>query len=228
MSKKAKKKKKKAEFPTKEEKAQKKKAERILMIVLLCEIVFGFIYLMINRLYVEKTHSDAVIIFREIKAEAYIIYCIIMMLFIAGMLFSKKSKNITGQKIIPLALAGIIGICVCFILNCQIWSADEDGLHYNTLFAKDKIVYSYDDIECAELYDSHPVRGESTLVYEIKTESKETVLLYLSNAEYKSTEDVIKFDSELLKNRAVQGKYSRLYAYDKKLDEYYKSVFAKE
>ena len=227
MSKKAKKKKKKAEYPTKEEKAQRKKRDRILAVSLLCEIVFGFIYILINKVYADKSFPESVLIFRQIKAEPYIILCIIL-LMTATEMFSNKGR--VRQKVIALTLTAIIGLSVCFMINCNIWSAEEDGLHYNTLFTKDKSVYGYDELESITLYESGPERlqyGESRLIYEIQPENGKVFRLYLSNAAYNSAEDVIRFDKELLPEKTTSGNYNGIYRLnDETLDKYYKSVFA--
>lgn len=229
MSKKAKKKKKKAEYPTKEEKAQRKKRDRILAVILLCEIVFAIIYALINRLYADKSFPDSVLIFRQIKTEPYVILCIIVLMTATSM-FSNKGK--VRQKVIALTLTAIIGISVCFIINSNIWSAEADGLHYNTLFTKDKTVYGYDDLESIILSESGPVSlhfGQSRLTYEIEPENGKVFRLYLSNAAYNSAEDVIRFDKELLPGKTISGNYNGIYRLnDEKLDEYYKTVFAEK
>lgn len=229
MGKKAKKKKKKAQYPTKEEKAQRKNRDRILAIIMLCEFVFAIMYSLINRLYAKKTFPDSVLIFRQIVTEPYVVLCIIV-LMAATALFSKKGK--TKQKVIALTLTAIIGISVCFIMNCNIWSAENDGLHYNTLFAKDKTVYGYDEFESITLYEVGPVNlryGKSRLNYEIQPENGKIFRLYLSNAVYKSAEDVIRFDKELLPEKSISGSYNGIYRLnDETLDKYYKSVFENE
>ena len=227
MSKKAKKKKKKAEYPTKEEKAQRKKRDRILAVILLCEIAFGFIYILINKVYADKSFPESVLIFRQIKAEPYVILCIILLMTATSM-FSNKGR--VRQKVIALTLTAIIGLSVCFMINCNIWSAETDGLHYSTLFTKDKSVYGYDELESITLYESGPVSlhyGESRLTYEIQPKNGKVFRLYLSNAAYDNAENVIRFDKELLPEKTTSGNYNGIYRLnDEALDKYYKSVFA--
>ena len=134
------------------------------------------------------------------------------------------------KYIIICSLISTIILIVSLISNCNVWVANEKGISYNTIFSKEKISYSYDDITTVTVQYSangiRPLRGK-TLVYNVIMQDGKELELQLFDLLYQDYKSLIKFDKVVSDKRKTIGNFIEL-AIPNELNDYYNKLFSFE
>ena len=140
---------------------------------------------------------------------------------------TKISKNKYILRSFVIALTMLIGI---FIFNCNVWVFNKDAFSYNTLFQKEKIIYSYNEIESADVNIYSNRRGkfgeQYHIDYTLYMDNGEKVKFDAYNAYYTDDDKIIEFDKMIANKRSVIDEDYDHELYDNdKLNEYYSSLY---
>lgn len=120
-----------------------------------------------------------------------------------------------------------IALAITIALCGNVWSFNKDKISYNTLFEKDKIVYSTDDIETAELQvDVEFTRLKTTnLVYDLKMSDGKEIKLDAYDSFRTDDDKIIEFDKAISQKRKAVGQFERFENASDEFNDYFCSLF---
>ncbi|MDE5605304.1 MAG: hypothetical protein K2I73_06965 [Eubacterium sp.] len=185
------------------------------------EKIFGTIVLnMYNPYYFISYNSDTFDVLMIILLGIVIISS-------AAYLF--RGFNISRKKyLIRLSAIAIIMLIGITILNCNMWTFDKDTFSYNTIFQKNKIVYSYDNIDSAEVevYCGGRKQASPRINYALHMHNGKIVKFNAYYACYTDEDKIIEFDKSIADKRSVvEDDYDHNLYDNEKLNEYYSSLY---
>ena len=146
--------------------------------------------------------------FVSYKSEAFDVLMIILLaiiIFSSGIYLFGKTKTSKDKYILrsfAIALVFFIGI---IIFHCNVWTFNKDTFSYNTIFQKDKIVYSYDDIDSAEV-DVYTYAGRGIhnhIDYTLHMNDGKIIKFNANRAYYTDEDKIIEFDKAIANKRSV-------------------------
>lgn len=209
---------------------EKKKAfsnlDIAILIDILLSVIFFLLYHFLIKVYFFERYESAFFINKNMMFYfpipfLLVVFAEIIIYFLEGR--QKKSK----KYIIICSLISIIILVTSVISNCNVWVANENGISYNTIFTKEKISYSYDDVSTITAYYSasgiRPLRGE-TLVYNITMSDGKELEVQLFDLLYPDSDSLINFDKTISDKRKAIGDFVEL-AIPDKLNNYYRNIF---
>lgn len=207
----------------------KKKEKRILFIIILICFVFYFAYFKLSEIIALKVYSPYYFVSSkfEIVQILLIVLLLIAICFAATYLLS-DIKTTKMKYVFRSSAIVIISLITIIIFNCNVWTFNKDLFSYNTIFQKDKIVYSYDDIDSAELY-VHSASGKGIhdhIDYTLHMNDGREIKFDAYEAFYNNDDKIIEFDKTIASKRTVKaGDYSHFLYWNDKLNEYYNSIY---
>ena len=143
-----------------------------------------------------------------------------------GVLLKRKTiskKHICYALIVPI-MVGIITI----IISGNVWVVNENSISYNTLFQKNIIVYSYNDIESAEMSISRKRVGLNhtyRIKYDLYMNDGEKVKFDAYESFRENDEKLIDFDKAIANKRKVKGEFIYMDHSSEEFNKYYQSLF---
>ncbi|MCH5321109.1 MAG: hypothetical protein J1E36_05060 [Eubacterium sp.] len=224
MSKKKKKKKKKSAERT----VKSQKEDYILLCTLIFMIAFKLLYDWLLELIMLKAYSPYY--FASTKSSSYIILPFLFIVFFAVALYILPDRKISNKKYISITSVILsITLALTIIFSSNVWVFNENSISYNTLFQKDKVVYTYDDIDSAELYYEtwYGVKGMSSahLIYNLNMNDDKEIEIDIPQSFYKDNNKLFQFDNMISDKRKVIGEYVPFDNKSDKFNEYYQSLF---
>ena len=229
MSKKKKKKKSAERFP----KDYKAKETRIMALIVIIYLAFYFLYFTFSKIIALKGYSP----YFFVSSKEFVVQLLLLVLLMVIGVFSyhylfeeiktsKKKYIIRSSTTVLVFLIGII------VFNCNVWNFNKDSFSYNTILQKDKIVYSYDDIDYAELY-THSSSGKGIrdhirdhIEYSFYMNDGKVIKFDAQEAFYTDNNKIIEFDKRIANKRTVkEGDYSHFLYWNEDLNAYFDSVY---
>lgn len=226
MSKKKKKKKKSADrFP----KNYKEKEKRILFVILLIYFAFYFAYFKLSEIIALRVYSPYYFVSSKFGiVQILLLILLLIVALLAGTYLIEGTKTPKKKYIFRSSAIIIISLISIIIFNCNVWSFNKDTFSYNTIIRKDKIVYSYDDIDSAELY-VHSASGKGIhdyIDYTFYMNDGKEIKFNAQEAFYTDNNKIIEFDKAIANKRTVkEGDYSHFLYWNDNLNDYFDSVY---
>lgn len=217
-------------------KKKKKSAERtvksqkegyILLCTLIFMIAFKFLYDWLLEFIMLKTYSP--FYFASTKSSPYIILPFLFIVFFAVGLYILPDRKISNKKYIGITSVILsITLALTIIFSSTVWVFNENSISFNTIFQKGKVIYTYDDIDSAELYYEtwSGVRMRSVhLIYNLKMNDGEKIEIDIPQSFYKDDKNFCQFDNMISDKRKVTGEYTPFGNKSDEFNEYYVSLF---
>lgn len=152
-----------------------------------------------------------------------LIYPFCLLLFLTVCIFLLTTVR---KKYIPIIIL-CAALLATIIFSCNVWNFDKDVISYNTLFQKNKIVYSFDDIDRAEL-DIKLYFGRSAndcLEYTLYMNDGEQIKFDAFDSFRKDDDKLIEFDTAISDKRTTVGDFGYLDNASDELNSYLKVLF---
>lgn len=159
---------------------------------------------------------------------SFIIYPFLFAFIFIICIFELPKRKVSDKKYIVYSSIFLCLILVVTVfISCNVWCFDQDTISYNTIFQKDKIVYSYNDIEKAELYiENKNVRlGQTNLNYVLTMSDGNVIKIDALDSFRKNDYALIEFDKKIAEKRKVIGEFEFLINEEDELNEYFHSLF---
>lgn len=232
MSKKKKKKKPDRDRYSKAEKYERSKKECILILIMFIFLVIGCAYIYLSPNIALKIYSPYY--FSSYKFDADFMRFLFVALFFLVMYFSgtyllRKIKTTKKKYLVRSSAIVFAFIAVSIILQFNMWTFNEESFSYNTLFQKDKIVYSYEEIEKAEveMYRSHfKYGGLDRIQYSLYMNDGRKIKVIANSGYYTDDTKIIDFDKSIADKRIVIGEF--YYYGSDELNRYFESVYSNQ
>lgn len=213
-------------YKPKEKKKAFSKLDIAILIDILLSVIFFLLYHFLIKVYFFERYESAFFINKNMMF--YFPIPFLLVVFAEIIIYFLESRQKKPQKyIIICSLISIIILVTSVISNCNVWVANENGISYNTIFSKEKISYSYDDITTITAYYGasgiRPLRGE-TLVYNITMSDGKEIEIQLFDLLYPDSDSLINFDKTISDKRKTVGDFVEL-AIPDELNNYYRNIF---
>lgn len=213
-------------YKQKEVKNSFSKLDIAILIDLIFSVAFFFIYHFLLKVYFFERYESAFFINKNMMFYFPIPFLLVNLMGII-ICFSESRKMQSKKYIIICSLISTIILIVSLTSNCNVWVANEKGISYNTIFSKEKISYSYDDITTVTVQYSangiRPLRGK-TLVYNVIMQDGKELELQLFDLLYQDSNSLINFDKKISDKRKIVGDFVEL-AIPDELNNYYHNIF---
>lgn len=220
-------KKKKKSYRDKQSKNNKRNKGFILVAIIAFDIAFFYAYMMLSEAIILKVYSP----YYFVSSNYYIVLLLFFAFFIvtlaSAVIPSFLRKELKKKTIFCSIAISIAMLIIITIFNCNIWSFNKDSFSYNTILKKDKIVYSYDDIDSIEM--------EENRYFLLKRSSHIDYTFYMNDGrkfkidayEAFSEDDLklIEFDKAISNKRKIIGDYYYSGNASQELNDYYNSLF---
>lgn len=206
------------------------KEQCILFIILVLYLVLYIAYVKLFKNIPLKIHSPYYFISYKYDA-IYILFIILffLVIYFSGTYLLKKIKTTKKKYIFRSSVILTIFFAVIIFFQFNMWSFNKDTFSYNTIFQKDKIVYSYDEINSAELeiyHSSGYLRTDYYINYTLYMNDGEKIKFDAYNAYYTDEDKIIEFDKAIADKRSVvENDYDHYLYNSEKLNEYYNSLY---
>lgn len=202
-------------------------------VAIFISLVIGIILmLLLNWLLKElilKEYSPDYFVCVKLPFSVFYIFYPIFFLFVFSVaIYFYPGKKLTNKKYICFCSAVLcIALAITIALCGNVWSFNKDKISYNTLFEKDKIVYSTDDIETAELQvDVEFTRLKTTnLVYDLKMSDGKEIKLDAYDSFRTDDDKIIEFDKAISQKRKAVGQFERFENASDEFNDYFCSLF---
>lgn len=216
-------------YKQKEVKNSFSKLDIAILIDLIFSVAFFCLYHFLLKVYFFERYESAFFINKNMMFYFPIPFLLVTLMGVI-IYFSESRKMQSKKYIIICSLISTIILIVSLISNCNVWVANEKGISYNTIFSKEKISYSYDDITTVTVQYSangiRPLRGK-TLVYNVIMQDGKELELQLFDLLYQDYNSLIKFDKVVSDKRKTIGNFIEL-AIPNELNDYYNKLFSFE
>lgn len=214
-------------YKQKETKKFFSKLDIAILIDLLLSVTFFLLYNFLIKEYFFERYESAFFINKNMMLYFSLPFLLVTLAELI-VYFSENRKMQSKKYIFICSLISTIILITSLISNCNVWVANEKGISYNTIFSKEKISYSYDDITTATVYYSangiRPLRGK-TLVYNMTMKDGNTLEIQLSDLLYQDSNSLINFDKAISDKRKTVGNFVEL-AIPNELNNYYNNIFS--
>ena len=231
MSKKKKKKKPDRDRYSKAEKCERSKKECIFVLIAFICLAIFWMYTKLSAIVALKIYSPFYFCGYKFDADAMhllFIALFFLIIYFSGTYLLRKIK--TKKKKYILRSLSIVFICIVtsIILQFNMWSFNKDSFSYNTLFQKDKIVYSYEEVEKAEIEIYHyrltRYLGTYRITYILYMNDGNKIKFVANSGYYTDDTKLIEFDKSIADKRKVTGEFLPITG-SNELNEYYSSLY---
>lgn len=205
--------------------AQQNKAGVCMLLAAVFGVLFIFGYSGLLKAILLQVHSpDYFLTARSTEGFLILGYPFAMACFFAVAFYfvPRKMTNKTYMAIAGSILTAVLLVTV--ICSCNVWVFNKGTFSYNTLFQKNKTVYTYSDIQSATLqYES---RGRNdVLFYELKMSDGQEIEIGISDAACKDEHLLFTFDEKISGKRNVVGEYFDFRGLSDAFNEYFGALF---
>ena len=223
MSKKKKKKK-----PDREKTPETHKGEAGLALLEIILVLSLFLYDFSFKFFTLKIYEP--FYFASTKAFnvrfMYLILFAVVNCIIAIFVFPNPKKQ--KKHLFQATTVLFVTLAIIIILSGNVWVVNENSISYNTLFQKNKIVYSYDDIENAEMsisYEHISVGHTYNIDYILYMNDGEKVKFNAYESFRENDDKLIEFDKAISNKRKADGEFIYIDQSSEEFNKYYQSLF---
>ncbi len=200
----------------------------LLSLILVISLIFIFNWLL--KTLVLKEYSPYYFAFVKLPFPSFYIIFPFAFLFVFTFCFYFYSqRKVANKKYITItSILLSVTLIATVILSCNIWSFSRDTISYNTLFHKDKIVYSFDEIKVAEMQiELEATRFTTTsLVYTLEMNDGKKIKFDAYDSFRNNDEMLIEFDKAIADKRKIIGDFKHFENSSNEFNNYYRSLFA--
>lgn len=201
----------------------------LILLSLLIMILLIFIFNWLLKTLVLKEYSPYYFACVKLPFPSFYIIFPFAFLFVFTFCFYFYSeRKVSNRKYITITSVFLSAtLIVTVIFSCNIWNFSRDTISYNTLFHKDKIVYSFDDIKVAEMQiESEATRFTSTrLVYTLEMNDGKQIKFDAYDSFRKNDKMLIEFDKAIADKRKIISEFKHFENSSNEFNNYYRSLF---
>lgn len=155
-----------------------------------------------------------------------------LLMFLTAIYFYPERKT-PKRKYVAMSICTLsvtLFLTIIILLNCNTLSFNNNEFTYNTfdtLFSKDKIVYTYDDIKAVDfqIEINSDRMLTSNLLYTFEMNDGKQLEFDISDSFRNDDDKLIEFDKRISDKRNVTGNFSYMHNFDSEINDYYKSLF---
>ena len=204
----------------------------ILLATTIIMAAFMIIYIYLLELLTLKAYSPDYFAWVKFPGLSHeMIFPFIFAIFFAVGFYIEPSRKTSNKKYIGCAsfLLSVI-LIVTIVFSSNVWIFNKNTISYNTLFQKNKTVYSYDDIEQAKMTIEVTRAGmwglATQLCYDLEMNDGKQIKFDAYDSFRKDDELLIAFDKAIADKRIVDGDFISFDNASDEFNEYFKSLYA--
>lgn len=203
----------------------------ILFITLIFIIMFKYLFNFLLELFTLREYSPYYFACVKSPLVNTIIYPFLFVAFFAVGFYILPNRKMSSKKYICCASVFLlVTLITTIIFSGNVWIFNKDTISYNTLFQKNKIVYSYDDIEIAEMtIELEATRFTTTrLVYILEMNDSKQIKFDAFDSFRKDDKLLIAFDNAISDKRKVKGNFEYFDNATDEFNKYFSSLYKTE
>lgn len=198
----------------------------ILLAALVSAVIFQLLFVYLAEVLTLKIYAPEYFAYVRLPANMYLAplpFAGALVIAVTAYIFAPR--KISLKKYIGIASGLLAAVLFATIAFCsRTWVFNKDTVSYNTLFAKDKVVYQMRDIRSAEARLEYSARvTHLEYVLEMNDGGKVEFDLYSAFADVE--EKLIAFDRSIADKRTLSGEFQYAPGMSDAVNEYYENLF---